>query len=132
MSSITTHFGLGPEIIITQLVVKWPSGVVDTLSNVSSNQTLLIVEGSSLAVNSFTNSDFTMYPNPVKKTINWTINSNTMELKFAQIYDLNGRRLMETVITNNSINVENIANGTYLIVVKDSQGKNYSQKFIKE
>ena len=134
MSSLTTHFGLGPETVITQVIVRWPSGTVDTLNNVSSNQSLLIIEGSTLAIDSFKNTDFTLYPNPVKKKINLMMSSNsTIELKSAQIFDLNGRVVLDsTVIVNNSINVESLLTGTYILILKDSKGKNYSEKFIKE
>jgi hypothetical protein len=133
MSSLTTHFGLGSATIIDQIIIRWPSGTVDTLNNVTSNQSLLVVEGSTLAIKSFTNADFTLYPNPVKKSINFLMNPNsTIELKSAQVFDLNGRMVLNTTVSNSTINAENLATGTYILLLKDSQGKSYSQKIIKE
>jgi len=61
MSTINAHFGLGPDTAnrgtaaaptIEKIIIKWPSGVVDTILNPSVDQDLLVVEGSSLlAVN---------------------------------------------------------------------------------
>ena len=38
------HFGLGPNTHIDQLVIKWPSGIVQELDDVSADQILSIVE----------------------------------------------------------------------------------------
>jgi photosystem II stability/assembly factor-like uncharacterized protein len=43
-SSLIAHFGLGEEEIITTLEVKFPSGGVKTLTNVTANQLLVIDE----------------------------------------------------------------------------------------
>ena len=43
-SSPTQHFGLGSNATATTLVIKWPSGIVQTLTNVAANQTLTITE----------------------------------------------------------------------------------------
>ncbi len=42
--SFTRHFGLVRETSVDQLVVEWPSGRVSTLSNLSANQKITIVE----------------------------------------------------------------------------------------
>ena len=38
------HFGLGPNATADQLRVEWPSGIEQVLTNVSSNQTLTVIE----------------------------------------------------------------------------------------
>jgi uncharacterized membrane protein len=43
-SSPTQHIGLGTAATITSITVKWPSGIIQTLQNVASNQTLNIIE----------------------------------------------------------------------------------------
>lgn len=131
MSTITAHFGIGAETLITKVIVKWPSGVVDTIDNPSSNQSLLIVEGSTLAIDSFTNSAFSLYPIPTKNILNIKV-SDSVSMKFAQVYDLNGKLILESKLITPSVNVETLNKGTYLLVLKDSNDKNYSQKFIKD
>jgi hypothetical protein len=132
MGSLNAHFGLGQATAIDQVVIKWPSGAVDTLNNVNPNQMLNIVEGSTLGVNSFTTNAFTLYPNPVKNVITLSMANNSIALKSAEIFDLNGRRVLETALSNLSINVEKLATGTYILVVRDVNNKDYTQKFIKE
>jgi len=132
MGTLNAHFGLGQATTIDQVVIKWPSGAIDTLNNVTPNQMLSVVEGSTLGINSFSSSAFTLYPNPVKNILNLAMQNNSIALKSAEIFDLNGRRVMETTLTNYAINVEKLAVGTYILVVRDTANKSYTQKFIKE
>ncbi|MGL2963702.1 FG-GAP-like repeat-containing protein [Flavobacterium sp. RSB2_4_14] len=133
MSSLNVHFGLGTATTITQVIVRWPSGVVDTFNNVTPNQTFSVVEGSTLGINSFESSVFTMYPNPVKNNITIAINTaNPVEFTTAEIYDLTGRRVQVTTVINQNVGVDALATGTYILKLTDTNNKNYSQKFIKE
>jgi hypothetical protein len=133
MSSLNAHFGIGQATTIDQLVIKWPSGIIDTYNNVTPNQVLKAMEGATLDINSFNNTAFSLYPNPVKHTINITLNSNnTIEFKEAQVFDMNGKVILQTKMETNTINVDKLATGTYILLLKDTQEKNYSQKFIKE
>jgi hypothetical protein len=43
-NSLDTEFGLGDATTVDSLVIKWPSGIVQTLTNIASNQFLKIVE----------------------------------------------------------------------------------------
>ncbi|WP_284653423.1 FG-GAP-like repeat-containing protein [Flavobacterium terrisoli] len=133
MSSLNVHFGIGTATAINQVIVRWPSGIVDTYNNVTPNQTLFIVEGASLASNAFENSVFTVYPNPVKSNINIALNTaNPVEFKAATIFDLNGRMVQQSAVQNQTIVVDQLATGTYILMLTDDQGKDYSQKFVKE
>jgi hypothetical protein len=42
---LPAHFGLGSNAEALTVTITWPSGVVDTLNNVSANQTLTVIEG---------------------------------------------------------------------------------------
>ncbi|TBX65789.1 T9SS type A sorting domain-containing protein [Flavobacterium silvisoli] len=133
MSSLNAHFGIGQATIIDQVVIKWPSGIVDTYTNVTPNQMLKVVEGATLAVNSFNNTAFSLYPNPVKHNLNISLNvNNPVEFKTAQVFDMNGKVVLESKFEGNTLNVDKLATGTYILLLKDAQEKNYSQKFIKE
>jgi hypothetical protein len=44
--SMTAEFGLGDETTADSLVVSWPSGSVDVMTDVACNQTVLVTEGS--------------------------------------------------------------------------------------
>ncbi|WP_293870122.1 CRTAC1 family protein [Flavobacterium sp.] len=130
MSSITAHFGIGQQTAITQVIIKWPSGVVDTIANPASNQSLLVVEGSTLGINSFVNSNFSLYPVPAKKIL--SIASENLTFKSATVFDLTGKMVLSPSIESSSITVEPLLKGIYLLLLVDQNNKNYTQKFIKE
>jgi hypothetical protein len=133
MSSLNAHFGIGTATTIDQVIVRWPSGIVDTFNNVTPNQTLFVMEGATLGGNSFENTVFTVYPNPVKHNLNISINTaNPVEFTSAQVFDLNGRMVLESAVQNQTVPVNQLTTGTYILMLKDSQGKDYSQKFVKE
>jgi hypothetical protein len=43
-SDVRVHFGLGKDETVTRLEVRWPSGIVQVLENVASNQLLVVTE----------------------------------------------------------------------------------------
>lgn len=131
MSSLNVHFGIGQATAIDQVVIKWPSGIVDTFVNPSPNQTLFVAEGVTLSVNQNEVSSFVMYPNPAKDFI--TLKSANANLIIsAEIFDLNGRKVASPIIKEDMISVQTLAIGTYLLVARDSEGKLSTQKFIKQ
>ncbi len=133
MSSLNGHFGLGQSTAIDQLIVRWPSGIVDIYANPEINAAFTVTEGATLAVNGNTNAIFSVYPNPTKQFISFNVNSNVTEkLTTAQIFDLSGRLVFETQLTSTRINIESLQSGTYLLLLQNEKGKGYSQKFIKE
>lgn len=131
MSTLTAHFGLGQATAITQVIIRWPSGIIDTINNPAINQSLLVTEGSTLANYSFTSSEFSLYPNPAKENI--TIKSiNGIQFSSANIIDLQGRIVAEHKLFNEIISVQELTSGTYIVLLTDENGKKYSQKFIKK
>lgn len=133
MNSMNAHFGIGQATTINQVIIRWPSGIVDTYNNVTPNQMLLVVEGATLAVNAFNNGAFSVYPNPAKNAINIQVKNNLdVTLQSALIYDLNGKIVLSTDDVRQPINVEKLATGTYVISISDNNNKSYSQKFIKQ
>jgi hypothetical protein len=129
MSSLNAHFGIGEAEEIEKVVVKWPSGTIDTILNPNINEALHVVEGEHVLGNEeFTASSFTLYPNPAKEflTISGLETGDT-----ANIYDLGGRLVKSTEVTDNTVPVQSLAKGTYIIMIKDAEGKQHSAKFIK-
>lgn len=131
MSTLTTHFGIGQATEITQVIIKWPSGVIDIVNNPAVNQSLNVVEGSTLAVGNFTANEFSLYPNPTKDILNIKFSSN-IQIITAEVFDMLGKRVFETNVANQIIPVQTLSKGTYIILLRDTDGKPYSQKFIKE
>lgn len=130
MSSLNSHFGIGQTEEIEQVVIKWPSGIIDVINNPDINEPLLVVEGSTiLSQPEFTANGLILYPNPAKDVVN--INSDT-QMKSAVIYDINGRLVQSAAINQNTIDVQNLTKGTYFIIIEDTTGKQHSSKIIKE
>ena len=44
MDAPELHFGLGPNASVDEIEVRWPSGVVQTVTDVGANQTVTITE----------------------------------------------------------------------------------------
>lgn len=131
MSSLNAHFGIGTATAITQIIVRWPSGVVDVIDNPTINSRINVVEGATLSVGAFNKSEFSIYPNPAKNILNIK-STESVFMKNAQVYDLTGKLIFSTLIVNDNINVEVLSTGSYILILKDSNGKKYSRKFLKE
>ena len=116
-NSATEQFGLGTETIVDYVKVKWLSGIEDIIYNVSVNQTLNIVEGSSLSIDDNILSSLKYYPNPSNGKL--TIESKQI-LEEITIYNLLGEKVMQ--IQPNSLNcnlsTEYLYNGVYKVQVK--------------
>lgn len=130
MGTLNTHFGIGTDSEIIKVVVKWPSGIVDTVENPPINQPLVIVEGeTTMSVTDVENLQFSIYPNPVKETLN--IQGKSLENADYQIHHLTGTLVMKGKVSNGKINVNSLTKGIYIISVTQD-GKTSSYKFIKQ
>lgn len=131
MNTLNVHFGFGETEAIDKIVVKWPSGTVDTILNPDINSSLLVVEGENVLGNTgFTNELFSLYPNPAKEMM--TINGSELgAISEANIYDLSGRLVASPEVVDNIVNIQSLAKGTYVIIIKAADGKQHSAKFIK-
>lgn len=133
MSTLNTHFGIGQATEIRKVIVRWPSGKVDTIDNVTPNTTLNVVEGSTLAVSDSINdkNSFAVYPNPANDIINFKTKKDFVPV-LAKVFDLNGKIVLQTEVVKNTMSVKQLSPGVYVIVTNDKSGNSYSQKIIKK
>lgn len=132
MSSMKANFGLGSANTIEKLVIKWPSGTVDTIFDPTPNQNLVVLEGSTLLSNSeFEIESLRIYPNPTTDILNIKL-KNSSKSKEVSIFDLAGRMVKASVLSNETVDVKELASGSYLLTLKDEKGNSYSQKFLKK
>lgn len=129
MSSLNTHFGLGSETVIDEIVVYWPSGIVDVIQNPLINSTLSIVEGSSLSIPDEELADVSIYPNPVEDVLTITTAAD-LTGRIATIFDLNGKRVLNQKLISDQLNVSNLQSGFYFLRI-ESNGRSIKRKFIK-
>lgn len=82
-----------------------------------------------LSTNDFTLNDVKMYPNPVKNTLYFDLNSQ--EKTIIEVYSVLGKKVIsKTLIGSNYINTTNLSQGIY--IVRITQGnKTISKKLIK-
>ncbi len=62
MNSLNTHFGLGSATEVDQLVVRWPSGVVDAVDDVPGGRYVTVFEGTAFAAMDFADWIGDFYP----------------------------------------------------------------------
>jgi hypothetical protein len=132
MSTINAHFGIGTETQISQVVIKWPSGVIDTFSNPAINQNLTAVEGVTLGIAENHLGNFNIYPNPTQDYINVSLKSGNETIKNVSVFDLNGRLIKTDRAQNNKIAVGELQAGTYIILIENNDNQKFSGKFIKK
>lgn len=131
MSTLNVHFGLGAATDITKVVIKWPSGIVDTVLNPAVNQALFVAEGSTLAVTEVLSASFKIFPNPAKDVIEIS-GEAASDIKNASVYSMDGKLVMEKAISDARLSVSQLAKGTYILILHDSDGKTHTSKMIKE
>lgn len=131
MSTLNTHFGLGQDTEIATITVQWPSGIVDTLENVAVDQTIVIVEGSTiLGISDQDPLSLVLSPNPVRDML---MISGAQSVEGAQydVFDMQGKVVTQGVLTNGSLNLGALAQGNYVLRLTQA-GSVRSQKFIKK
>lgn len=131
MSSLNIHFGIGEASAIDLVIIRWPSGIVDTIDNPDVNQLLTVVEGSTLSVGNNEFTSFSLYPNPVINEVTIKSKTNT-NIVSAEVYDMNGKRVLVSTVENDTLSLQTLTNGTYILLAKDSEGTLSTHKLIKQ
>ena len=131
-NSLVVHFGLGDATIIDSLQILWPSGIIQTFENVSSNQFLSLVENGDIGVlatisPSLDEKNIVISPNPSKGQ--FRVTSDAEDLNDIQLFTSSGRNVSEhmnilTVHPSESvIDISSLQSGFYLLKVG---GKSFS------
>jgi len=71
-----------------------------------------------------------VYPNPVTKGI-LNITSNSNETKSVAVYDVLGKQVVNTTVSNQPINVSNLKSGVYIVKITEA-GKTATRKLVVE
>jgi len=130
MSTMNAHFGIGTDTQINTITVYWPSGTVDLITNPDINTCLLITEGETLSLQDTLVDDLIIYPNPTKGVLNLNT-TNGFENAIFSVFDMTGKRVLNSKLSANMIDVTELSVGTYILRIMD-KGKIKTQKFIKE
>jgi hypothetical protein len=77
------------------------------------------------------NTVFTIFPNPASSTLN-ILSQSHLDIERISVFDMFGKPQMAVKYTgNNELDIDNLPNGIYIIVIQASNHLNYSIKFIK-
>jgi hypothetical protein len=91
------HFGLGDASIVDSLLIYWPSGIIDTATQVSANSQYQMIEDSILSpiiLSTKTRIDktgFNVYPQPSNEILNVVFNRPVDEVQSVNMIDFSGR-----------------------------------------
>ncbi|RZW57947.1 MAG: T9SS type A sorting domain-containing protein [Flavobacteriaceae bacterium] len=130
MSSLNTHFGLGSDTTVNTITIYWPSGTVDLIVNPAINSRICVTEGETLSLQQSLVNDLILYPNPTKDVLNLNATYGFENAIFT-VFDINGKRVMNSRFNTNSIDVSQLSAGSYILRIMDD-GLMTSQKFIKQ
>ena len=97
-SSLALSFGARNKEEIDSITVKWPSGIIDTFSNIPVNQILTVLEGSgnNLSIEKMKPIDFSIssiYPNPFNPLTTIKFNVKDPQIYTISIYNLIGEQI---------------------------------------
>jgi len=120
-NSGTEIFGLGNNNSVDYVKVKWLSGLEDVIANVSANQVLNIIEGSSvLSTNEFTTETIKLTPNPVDDILR--INSNE-SIEKVEVFNSIGEKIItkDNKQLMNLIDFSKFNSGIFIVKVYTNQ-----------
>jgi hypothetical protein len=129
MNSLVAHFGIGAATEIDEMIIKWPSGIVDTFTGPAINTQHIIVEGETLGLDDYLGEEINIYPNPTTDFINFSLSG--LESTAVTVVDVTGKLVLSTVISSeNNIDVSSLKSGVYFAQI-EVDGRQASYKFIK-
>ncbi|MBK9512306.1 MAG: VCBS repeat-containing protein [Flavobacteriales bacterium] len=120
MSTITAHFGLGTDEEVLQVEVRWPSGIVNVLTDVDINTTMTIVEEISTDVRESILSEVLVYPVPANDVIQVTGSGVTQAP--VRVFNAAGGLVLQGTLSGERLDVSTLSSGFYLLEVGTAAG----------
>lgn len=84
----------------------------------------------SLSVDSFTTIDFALYPNPVTSGV-VNISSASNDVIDVMVYDILGKRVLNSTVENNTLNVSSLKAGIYILNINQNGNTSTKKLIIK-
>ncbi len=128
MSTLAAHFGIGQETAIEEVIVRFPSGIVNTVSNPPIDGTLTIVEEVSTAVSEYTTPALRVHPVPTSGLLQVT---GIRARATATVHDMQGRVLHQAQVMDAVLDMSALSPGSYLLQVADADGVR-QVRFVRE
>ncbi|RPI75947.1 MAG: T9SS C-terminal target domain-containing protein [Ignavibacteriales bacterium] len=141
--NLQLHFGLGDAVTADSIIIEWPSGIKQVLTNQNTNQTLIVTEDSvttSVDDKGSIINDFELhqnYPNPFNPETNITFNLETGSEILLSIYNQLGESLgylfkgyKEAGTHKIKFDGKNLTSGIYFYTLIASSGLKQTRKMI--
>jgi hypothetical protein len=128
------EYSIDNAVVYTGNIVNGTS--IDQMLLFSSfNQTGIYVDNvnfttTTMSVEEFNNINLEIFPNPTTDILNIRTN-NIFEINNISIYDMSGKKLEANLDSNNSVKVDHLSSGTYILVVDTNKGSQ-TERFIKK
>lgn len=112
-------FGLGSNLMVDSIVVKWPSGTIDRLTAVVANQSIVVTEGGTANGNLVADAAaIKVWPQPAHSKLNIELPRSSGVVQIV-LCDLNGKELLRKAITGSADSLQldctGIPSGLYLL-----------------
>lgn len=132
MSSHTAHFGIGDFDAIESVTIIWPSGTVDTFTDVTINSQMVVTEGQTLGTGNPFHDGFSMYPNPTADELHFTMKGG-VQIAAAIVRDLAGRIVIpRTAVQGDKLDVRSLSPSAYIVTLESTDGQKVSRRFIRK
>lgn len=131
MSSLNAYFGLGTDAEVDSVVMQWPSGIVDIITEPEINSSLLITEGmTTLSVENEIEASLLVYPNPAINELFIDSPESIRGNRF-EIFDVQGKSAQSGVLNSNTVDVSTLGTGNYIFQIWFGN-ENVETKFFKK
>lgn len=128
MSSLMAHFGLGQATTAT-VEINWPSGLVETLTEVAANQVLVVNEGVSTALTEPALPSLAIHPVPALDLI--TVSGADVNNRPVRIFSSTGQLVRSGMVSASTVAIADLEPGVYLLEVITPKGA-LKRSFVKE
>lgn len=122
-NELIVNFGLGNKTIVDKIEIRWPSGIIQKLSNIEVNQSMEIFEFENevLKLNNEKNIAFSIFPNPFSDFI--LIENNDKDFLTIVLLDLRGKTLkkLTSKLELLRLDVSTLQPGFYFIKIESNQ-----------
>lgn len=131
-SNGTTANSENPEIQFNNYGLYTVTLVVSNPNGESiSNPTAQVMVNSGVGLDAYTSADIKLFPNPTSGELNIEFSGNTENAKMVVVSTI-GAEVMSYTAVPNSINVDNLSNGTYFLVILLPNGEKRTTLFVKK
>ncbi len=131
-NSTAEFFGLGAANAVDQIKVYWPSGIVDTYTDLSANQTVTIIEDNAILSNQDLQnlSTLQVYPNPVTDLVN--VQLSDQHITGLKLYNVLGQLVLEQELDRSTtvLNLANLQAGVYLLKIQ-GETNSFTNRLVK-